>query len=113
CSAAVEFSAERYRTTRSGFRATTASMFGLIPSPTAGTCSASAGYLHHVVRPTTRSPAPSANNSSVDEGASETTRRAGAASVTVRPASSVTTSGRADGRSDGRVHDASAAITTM
>ncbi len=97
--AAVSSSVDRYSATKSGCRAATASTLGLRPSPTLGTARAAAGKSHHVVRPTTRSPAPKAKRISVKDGDSDTTRRAGAASVTVRPASSGNAIGpRAGGR---------------
>src|SRR2546428_1661884 len=69
------------------------------------------------MRPTTRSPTPSANNSSVTAGESDTMRRAGCASATRRPASSLTVSAAAPPRGEGEAcsdprHATSAATTT-
>jgi len=75
-STAGRLSALAYRTTRSGFAATTTSMFGRSPGPMSGASRAESGYESQVVRPITRLPAPMANSISVVAGLSEMIRRA-------------------------------------
>ena len=58
-------------------------------SPTFGSVRASGGQSEVAMTPTTRSPAPAANSSSVACGARLTMRRAGMASDTIAPLSSV------------------------
>ena len=74
CASAERLSSLAYSTTRSGWRARTASTLGRSPGPTSVIDRAASGYVSHVVRPTTRPPAPMAKRSSVVAGLSETMR---------------------------------------
>ena len=76
-------------TIRSGARATIRSRSIARESPTRGSARAAGGQSEVSLTPSTRSPPPAANSSSVACGARLTIRRAGAASVTVTPVSSV------------------------
>ena len=63
-------------------------MFGRRASPRSGTRRAESGHRSHVVRPTTRPPAPIAKSTSVVEGLSDTMRVRGAPMRVVSPKSS-------------------------
>jgi hypothetical protein len=82
--------------TRSVFRPTIFSTSIVAKSPTSGTLSAAGGNpAGSWTLPTTRSPAPMANRTSVSAGVSETILSGSAASLTIVPSSSVRLTGKA------------------